>query len=231
MLTRAALEFCAADAFHPGCEMTWPMRTASMYMAPFRIKHADPGSVEPDYGASLAPGSDALKIPDGPLNAQWAGGITRWMALPWQTDSASCRSGYEKSYDSYLPAFWPARVPNHVLTEEDYQIVMDKTHPLELRLQAFARRAAWIRPLGSKSYTDQINNMIHHFGNMGVVEDRDGPGDEHFPASMQVETLPARTQQHLVETNESLHAADQIDLSGTNKMKRFPNGLLRRDER
>jgi hypothetical protein len=24
MLDRAALEFCLADAFHPGCEMTWP---------------------------------------------------------------------------------------------------------------------------------------------------------------------------------------------------------------
>ena len=39
MLDRAALEFCLADAFHPGCEMTWPVRHASMYMAPFRIRH------------------------------------------------------------------------------------------------------------------------------------------------------------------------------------------------
>ncbi len=231
MLDRAALEFCVADAFHPGCEMTWPMRTASMYMAPFRIKHAPPGSIEPDYGASLAPGSDALKIPGGPLNAQWPGGITRWMALPWQTDTASCRSGYEKTYDSYLPAFWPARVPNQVLTEEDYRIVMDEKRPLELRLQAFARRAAWIRPLGSKSYTDQINNMIHCFGRMGVVEHRQGPTDGHFPVSMQVETLPAETETHLAKINESPHAADQIDLSGINKMQRFPNGLVRRDER
>ncbi|MGY4346034.1 hypothetical protein ACVWXM_002501 [Bradyrhizobium sp. GM7.3] len=43
ILTRAALEFCLADAFHPGCEMTWPMRTATMYMAPFRILHAPKG--------------------------------------------------------------------------------------------------------------------------------------------------------------------------------------------
>src|SRR3989454_3497991 len=42
-------------------------------------------------------------------------------------------------------------------------------------LAAFANRAAWIRPLGSKSYTDQINNMIHHFGDMGVVEHRPAP--------------------------------------------------------
>ena len=40
MLDRASLEFCLADAFHPGCEMTWPMRQATMYMAPFRLRHA-----------------------------------------------------------------------------------------------------------------------------------------------------------------------------------------------
>ena len=43
MLTRAAMEFCLADAFHPGCEMTWPMRTATMYMAPFRLAHRNGG--------------------------------------------------------------------------------------------------------------------------------------------------------------------------------------------
>ena len=42
-LTRAALEFCLADAFHPGCEMTWPVRAASMYMAPFRLAPPAPG--------------------------------------------------------------------------------------------------------------------------------------------------------------------------------------------
>ena len=25
-LTQAAMAFCLADAFHPGCEMTWPLR-------------------------------------------------------------------------------------------------------------------------------------------------------------------------------------------------------------
>jgi len=43
MLDRASLEFCLADAFHPGCEMTWPMRTAGLCMAPFRLLHAPPG--------------------------------------------------------------------------------------------------------------------------------------------------------------------------------------------
>ena len=37
-LDKAALHFCLADAFHPGCELTWPMRHASLYSAPFRIR-------------------------------------------------------------------------------------------------------------------------------------------------------------------------------------------------
>ena len=36
MLDRAALTFCLADAFHPGCEVTWPMRHLSMFRGPFR---------------------------------------------------------------------------------------------------------------------------------------------------------------------------------------------------
>jgi hypothetical protein len=221
MLDRAALDYCLADAFHPGCEMTWPMRHATLYMAPFRIAHAEHGWIEPDYGAGLI--QDTLSLPDGPLGAQLPGGLTRWMAVPWQTDTASCRSGYQKTYDPYVPTFWPARVPNQVLTRADYNIVMDESHPLGERLAAFAHRAAWIRGLGSKSYTDQINNMIAHFGALGVVEHRQGPGDEHFPAVMQVEHLPARAR----ALTEPPHDADRLDLTGIEKVRRFPHGLRR----
>jgi hypothetical protein len=234
MLDRAALEFCLADAFHPGCEMTWPMRTPTMYMAPFRIAHAAQGWVEPGFGPELT--QDTLSLPNGPLTGQQAGGLTRWMAIPWQTDTASCRSGYQKTYDPYVPTFWPARVPNQVLSKENYDVVMNSGQPLGERLAAFANRAAWIRPLGSKSYTDQINNMIHHFGGMGVVEHRPGPGDPHFPDSMEVEDLPSHTHRRLAGMEkssrgagraESPNEADNIDLTGIEKVRRFPYGLRR----
>jgi len=224
-LDRASLEFCLADAFHPGCEMTWPMRQPSLYMAPFRILHAEPGWIEPDYGPQLSP--DMVQA-SYPFLGQVPGGITRWMAVPWQTDTASCRDAgaYGKSYDPYLPTFWPARVPNEVLDETEYGIVMDCKRPLDERLAAFARRAAWTRPLGSKKgYLDQINNMIDHFGDMGVVEHRPGPGDEHFPGAMQVQNLPAHTRQRLLDANEPLTASDDVDLSGIEKVRRFPRGL------
>jgi len=224
-LDRASLEFCLADAFHPGCEMTWPMRQPSLYMAPFRILHAGLGWIEPDYGPQLSP--DMVQASD-PFLGQVPGGITRWMAVPWQTDTASCRDArtYGKSYDPYLPTFWPARVPNEVLDDTEYEIVKDRKRPLDERLAAFAKRAAWSRPLGSANgYLDQINNMIDRYGEMGVVEHRAGPGDGYFPAAMQVQNLPAHTRQRLVDTNEPLTASDDVDLSGIEKVRRFPRGL------
>jgi len=217
-LDRASLEFCLADAFHPGCEMTWPMRHAGLYMAPFRLAHAPPGWIEPEYGPVL--GAEALGLPNGPLlGGQLPGGVTRWMAVPWQTDTASCRSGYLKSYDPNLPTFWPARVPNQVLASADYTVVVDEERPLAERLAAFARRASWLQPLGDKSYTDQINNMVAHFDRMGVVEPRGGPKSGPFPAVMEV--------QDLQDVPQSAYLPEPLDLSGIEKMRRFPHGLRR----
>lgn len=240
MLTRASLEDCLADAFHPGCEMTWPVRSSMMYMAPFRFLHAPEGWKEPEYAQPI---NAALTLPNGPLAGQLPGGITRWMAIPWQTDTASCRSGYTRTYDPYVPSFWPARVPNQVLTHENYEKVMDESLPLGERLAAFASRALWIRPLGTKSYTDQINNMIHHFGKLGVVEVREGPGDAHFPATLEVEQLdPRHHDRRLLKALRGSEADTEtpavapnvqeveqdIDLTGIEKVNRFPNGLSQR---
>lgn len=237
MLDRASLDHCLADAFHPGCEMTWPMRTPSMYMAAFRLLHAPKDWKEPSYGAGLI--QDTLSLPNGPLAGQVPGGITRWMALPWQTDTASCRSGYLKTYDPYLPTFWPARVPNQVLTRENYEIVVDENRPLGERLAAFANRAAWIRGLGAKSYTDQINNMVKDFGKLGVVEVREGPSDsQHFPPVMEVEQLEPRHVPHFLtaeaagpvvsdRTFQQPEQVDEMDLTNIEKVRRFPHGLRR----
>lgn len=239
MLDKAALDDCLADAFHPGCELTWPMRHSTIYMSAFRIEHAPRNWKEPGYGAGLI--QDTLSLPDGPLGAQVPGGLTRWMALPWQTDSASCRSGYLKTYDPYLPTFWPARVPNQVMSRENYEIVMDEGRPLGERLAAFANRASWLTPLGSTSYTDQINNMIEHFGELGVVEVREGLKDDpHFPPVMEVEQHAPRRLRSLLKATEA-EAAErprlldqhkllgdaEVELDNIEKVRRFPYGLRR----
>lgn len=204
MLDRAALTFCLADAFHPGCEITWPMRHTSMYMAPFRLRHRAIGNPEPSFGKELTPAA-ALSV-DGPLYGQGPGGLTRWMAVPWQTDTASCRSGYsmgyDRRYDPYLPTFWPARVPNHVLTKKNYEIVMDESRTLGERKAAFERRAVWLRWL-SRDYWKAITEMVTDFGKLGVVEARPGPADGRFPDQILVESEV--TYEHEVSPRRNLH--------------------------
>lgn len=193
-LDRAAMEFCLADAFHPGCEMTWPMRHPSMYAAPYRIRGGGhvPKKGVPPYGSNLAP-EVAVSV-NGPLYGQAPGSITRWMAVPWQTDTASCRSayyaGYGPKYDPYVPTFWPARVPNHVLSEQDYEKAVDTKLPHDERVAAFNRRASWFQTLGSGGYQSQINYMVGHFDQMGVVATKPGVKDDpDIPEEIQVAVL------------------------------------------
>ncbi len=190
MLDKAALHFCIADAFHPGCELTWPMRHGSMYTSPFRIRARPKDQPEPDYGITLTQ-EIALQV-QGPLYSQGPGDLTRWMAIPWQADTISCRSGYEPDYDPYLPTFWPAKVPNQVLTKTDYNIVMDEHEPLENRINAFWTRKHWTRQIKGKR-PKPMYDMVTDFPIMGVVETYDGPRDDvgkaNFPSTIMVESL------------------------------------------
>lgn len=187
MLDKAALHFCLADAFHPGCELTWPMRHASLYAGLFRIKRRAKNEREPDYGKFL--GANNALSDNGPLHAQGPGDLTKWMAIPWQGDTIFCRSGYEPEFDPYLPTFWPARVPNHVLTERDYALVMNKELDRETRLAAYHRRENWTRHMKG-SAPQQIRQAVNDFANLGVIEARPGiKNDKDFPAVMLVESL------------------------------------------
>ena len=204
MLDRAALTFCLADAFHPGCEVTWPIRHTSMFMSPFRVRHRPIGDPEPSFGKVLTP--DAALSVDGPLYGQSPGSLSRWMAVPWQTDTASCRSGYtmgyDLRYDPYVPTFWAARVPNDVLTERDYRIVIDEHRPIGERQAAFERRAVWLRWL-DPDYLKAIAQMVTDFGKLGVVETWPGPADALFPAQILVESEVNYTDD--VDPRRNLH--------------------------
>lgn len=208
MLDKAALHFCLADAFHPGCEVTWPIRHLTLFSAPFRIRHRPEGTPAPDYGDKLTP-TQALGR-DGPLHEQGPGDLTRWMGLPWQADTAFCRAGYDDkeagySYDPYVPTFWPARVPNHVLTAESYQVVMDSSRPREQRLAAYANRANWVRSLTGDT-AQQMEQMVKTFGQMGVVELRPGiSNDPDFPPVMGVESVSGAAAQPALLGEQAVH--------------------------
>ena len=146
--------------------------------------------------------------------------------LPWQADTASCRSGYDETYDPYLPSFWPARVPNQVLTRESYAVVMDEGRGIKARRAAFADRASWFDPLGTKGKTDEINKMIAHFEAMGVVEVRDGPPDGQFPSQIEVEDqhrpIPDPAASAAAPLSRAQHAREWRN---SEKVRRFPHGL------
>ncbi|MCG6118716.1 MAG: hypothetical protein MEQ07_11085 [Aquimonas sp.] len=108
------------------------------------------------------------------------------MGLPWQADTAFCRAGYDTAYDPFAPTFWPARVPNQVLTEADYAVVIDSAQPRERRIEAFVSRTDWNAPLHGTT-AGQMEQMVRIFGSMGLVEVREGVhGDPAFPSTMMV---------------------------------------------
>lgn len=207
MLDRAAMHFCLADAFHPGCELTWPMRNASMYRAPYRLRMCEEGSPEPSYGSTLS--TYDVMLVNGPLYGQSPGGLTRWMALPWQGDTAYCRSGYDFEYDPYLPTFWPARVPNQVFTQVDYQMLCDKSQPMEVRIAAFQSRPAWLRQLPSAlPAPEQMMYMVNYFNEMGILEAQPRPDDmDWLPETLYVENLTKVKREELEKDTKLFYKA------------------------
>jgi L-Lysine epsilon oxidase N-terminal/L-lysine epsilon oxidase C-terminal domain len=186
LLDEAALAYCLADAFHPGCELTWIIRQRPLFRAPLRIRHRPPGLPEPDYGDILAP--DLAVSPTGPLSMSGPGDLTRWMAIPWQTDTASCLSGYPFfNATESLPTFWPARVPNQVLSEKDYNVVINRDASMRERLAAFHTRRDWFRGF----HGVKIEQMITEFHKLGIIEERPGVTDQaNLPKAIWVESKP-----------------------------------------
>lgn len=203
ILDKGPLSYCCADAFHPGCELTWPMRHPSLYSDFLRIKRRAKDDPERDYGDILTP--DEALSEDGPLHAQTPGGLSRWMAVPWQGDTARCRSGYDKDFHPYLPSFWPAKVPNEVLSEANYNIYFDDLPDVSSlqRKEAFQTRDYWQRGFLLEGLDNEavMQMTVERFDELGIVqrcpasnEDRAlrdsvfveqlKPGMEPFPATV-----------------------------------------------
>ncbi|MFK7948451.1 MAG: LodA/GoxA family CTQ-dependent oxidase [Saprospiraceae bacterium] len=222
ILDQAAMHFCIADAFHPGAELTWPMRHVSMYDAPYRIKTRGRNEPAPIYGNTL-PSTVAIDKYGSTLNEQGPGDLTKWMAVPWQGDTAYCRSGYEKAFDPYVPTFWPARVPNQVLSLEDYNTLCDTTKTKEERLVALHNRVAWMRTVltevkNSGDINEVMKKMVSDFEKMGIVEAKPSPTDmDWLPDTLFVENLQeVNTRGFLANINvkEKLEKAKKLAKTG-----------------
>lgn len=208
-LDQGVLDETVGGPFHPGAEFTWPMRQKIMYSAPFRIKRRT--ATRPSFGPTLDSAEALAK--GGPLDGSGPGDLTRWMAVPWQTDTSSCLSAYVPYVDDYLPTFWPARVPNDVLTAKQYATLKDPTTSAAAKQDAFAAtsRVKWLRDIKYASGVHfpavtypspvAINKFVTQWWRVGIVTTEPGPGPG-FPDPV------------LVETGRSVPAASAAPASG-----------------
>lgn len=185
-LDKASFGACLGGAFHPGIEFTWLSRIPWIWTNDMRFASVAKEPNYTDYGPLM---TQAIALSrTGPLSKLGPGSIGQWMGLPWHSDSASCRSGYSLATSPVSPTFWPARIPNQVLAEEDYEVVMDASRSLADRRAAFERRRGWERFVAGPTGQQAINAMITDWYKLGVVAQMPGPKDGFFPTTMKVES-------------------------------------------
>ncbi len=169
-LTATNLLECLGGPFHPGIELTWFLRRLSMWDTsdandPLRLNIL-PAGVQPrdNFGPVLRPPEALAEM----FNASGPGTLTRFMGVPWQTDEASCRSGYDTALYLPTPSFWSARVPNQVMNHRSLKRLEDKALPTGQRLKHMDYRQDWLRFFAG-SYQDQINGMVQNWDKIGIV--------------------------------------------------------------
>lgn len=243
-LDEANLESCLGGPFHPGIELTWTMRQSIMWKEPFRLNILPEGeSPRDDFGPILRP--EVCLGPEGAIAASGPGTLTRWMGVPWQTDEASCLSGYDIATYLRLPSFWAARVPNQVMSELAYKRVQDTSLPFGQRLKHFNYRQEWLRYFGP-SYQQRINQNVAQWHKVGIVTEQQGPTDHAdvgLPEKMWVETDLAEKftigdatwQQILIAENAApkehvLLAAESVKAEKAQVPVRARRRVLRRNE-
>jgi hypothetical protein len=201
-LTRAALLPCSGGAFHPGVELTWPLRHKELFAEPFRIALATDADRDPslihDLGLLLTPeiAFNGFKGVPGVVGPQMPGDLTRWMGLPWQCDAFSCQQ-VSFANDFPVATWWPALLPIDVVPEVAYNALMDPALPLSQRIAFLEDRVVWSRGVSGvgyhaeASYLDGIRQMIALWTHMGFVVERPGPSDlallDGFPRRIYVE--------------------------------------------
>ena len=169
LMTQAIFETLYGGGFHPGVELTWPMRHRQMY-AENEIVFADvtPGNsfyglrevrlnaaseseqaeiFYNDFGLSMSSEDirDSL-IPDNEKHWLWRitpGDLTKWMGIPWQSDAGSCQAVYIKQ-DYPIPAWWAANLPVFVLPEDSYQKLKEPNILEDTKRSIYGNRLAWL---------------------------------------------------------------------------------------
>jgi len=169
LMTRAILETLYGGGFHPGVELTWPMRHNLIYaenrevyedvaqnfglfgLREIRINAATPAEQQNIYYNDFGFQMDSVDIresmdPGNKKHWLWKitpGDLTKWMGIPWQSDAGSCQAVYvDKQYP--IPAWWAANLPVHVLPQEIYYKLQDPGILDDTKKNIFANREDWL---------------------------------------------------------------------------------------
>jgi len=169
LMTRAVLETLYGGGFHPGVELTWPMRHNEMYaendlkfskvsdkaslfgLREIRIASATKEEQKEifynDFGFQMD--SDNVKASlDTSKTENWLwkatpGDLTKWMGIPWQSDAGSCQKVFlDTQYP--IPAWWAANLPVDVLTEDSLVKMRDANIGDETKQFIYANRVPWL---------------------------------------------------------------------------------------
>lgn len=172
LMTRAVLETLYGGGFHPGVELTWPMRHNIIYAENNRVydwitegycNYGFYGLREVrlnaatiteqkdifynDFGFQM--NSEDIResmVLENEKNWLWKltpGDLTKWMGIPWQSDAGSCQAVFvEKQYP--IPSWWAANLPVHVLPHESYQKLLDPNILDDTKRNIYANRLAWL---------------------------------------------------------------------------------------
>jgi len=170
LMTRAILETLYGGGFHPGVELTWPMRHNLIYaqneeiyedvvkhcglfgLREVRINSATQAEQEKiffnDFGFQMV--ADDIRESMDPTNEKswlWKitpGDLTKWMGIPWQSDAGSCQAVFiEEQYP--VPAWWAANLPVQVLYETNYRKLLDPTILTDTKRNIYANRLPWLQ--------------------------------------------------------------------------------------
>lgn len=174
LMTRAVLETLYGGGFHPGVELTWPMRHAQIYAEnsrTYEFVNEDDGYLYSFYGlrevrinAANRAEQDAFFYKDfgfqmnsddiaesmdsdHPKHWLWKitpGDLTKWMGIPWQSDAGSCQAVYTDSQYP-VPAWWAANLPVYVLTEESLDKIQSSEVLEDTKRYIYGNRQLWLQ--------------------------------------------------------------------------------------
>jgi L-Lysine epsilon oxidase N-terminal/L-lysine epsilon oxidase C-terminal domain len=192
-LDQAGLYELLGGPFHPGIELTWIMRVPRLWRAAYRLNLIpETTRVRQDYGPELTP--QVCLSPDGPVAAAGPGALTRWLGVPWQTDSASCGAAgnYTPTYYLSAPSFWAPRIPNEVLPMAALARLQDNKLSPTQRQKHLTLRRPWYRLIHEQPDQSRRDAMLSEWWRLGIVEPRDLPAIPGLPSRVHVEVPTPR---------------------------------------